>query len=271
MIAHLVSRGVPLQLTDPSDIRARLERDRIWAAFSIADLDQPYASHARWYRLPGSDALVLVYGAFDPPIVYLQGAGADCSRILADADVRARTARAWLNVLPSHDDAVREHFASFEARRMVRMVLERQRFRPVSADGVCRLGSADLDELHALYADDRPAFFMPSQLVDGVYYAVRMEGRLVSVAGTHVVSRAGAVGAIGNVYTSPTHRGRGLAAAVTSAVTMELLDAGITTIVLNIVVPNVAARRVYERLGFVEDLRVLGRTGGKGHGTRDKG
>lgn len=240
------------RLTDPSDIRARLERDRIWSAFSMADLDEPYAAHAHWFGDADPAALVLVYAAFQPPIVYMQGESDACARILGQDDVVRLTGAGWLNVLPAHREAVSGQFASFAARRMVRMVLAPESFRPVTHLPVVRLGPADLSDLQALYADDRPAFFVPSQLADGIYYAVREEGRLVSVAGTHVLSEGGRVGALGNVYTRPACRGRGLAAAATSAVCAELLARGITTIVLNIIATNDPARRVYERLGFSE-------------------
>ena len=62
----------------------------------------------------------------------------------------------------------------------------------------------------------------------------------------------GSVGAIGNVYTRPDCRGRGLAAEVTGAVARELQRRGTATIVLNVADSNGVARRVYERLGFVE-------------------
>lgn len=238
------------RLTDIADIRTRLERDRIWSAFSIADLDEPYAAHAHWFGDDDHEALVLVYDAFDPPIVYMQGSSASCARILASDDVRARTAGAWLNVRPDHAGAVSSQFAAFAARDMVRMALAPAHFRPATHVSVVRLGPDDLAELDGLYAADRPAFFMPSQLSDGVYYAVRDAGRMVSVAGTHVLSEQGRVGALGNVYTTPDYRGRGMAAVATTAVCAELLLRGISTIVLNIIASNAPARRVYERIGF---------------------
>jgi RimJ/RimL family protein N-acetyltransferase len=242
-------------LTDPADIRSRLERDRVWSAFSIADLDEPYATHAHWFGDADPSALVLVYAAFDPPIVYLQGTSEACIRILRQEAVVRMTSAAWLNVLPLHADAVADQFACFKSRLMVRMVLAPEFFVPVSHPALARLGPADEGELDALYADDRPAFFVPSQLRDGVYYGVRERGRLVSVAGTHVVSERGRVGALGNVYTTPAHRGRGLAAAATSAVCAEFFRRGITTIVLNIIATNAPARRAYERIGFREYCR----------------
>jgi RimJ/RimL family protein N-acetyltransferase len=240
------------RLRDLDDVRARLERDRHWSAFSLADLDPPYAAHAHWFGPPQGDEVVLVYDAFDPPIVFIQGAEARCEAVLADADVVAATPSAWLNVQPAHLPLVARVFRSFGSREMVRMVLDRDRFAPVELPGLVRLGPPDISELDALYADDRPAFFLPSQLHSGVYHAVRNDSRLVAVAGTHVVSRQAAVAALGNVYTRPECRGRGYGAGVTSAVTQELLWRGITTVVLNIVATNSVARRVYERLGFRE-------------------
>lgn len=240
------------RLTDGSDIRARLERDRHWSAFSLADLDLPYATHAHWFGPPDSPALVLVYDAFDPPIVFSQGQASECERLLAESEVRAKTPRAWLNVVPEHLPMVRRLFSTFDSRRMVRMVLEHSSFSPLARADVVRLDPADLDDLLTLYMDDPPAFFLPSQLRDGIYYGVRDLHGLMSVAGTHVVSTATGVGALGNVYTRPDSRGQGMAAAVTSAVVRELLDRGTQTIVLNIVATNSVARRVYERIGFRE-------------------
>ncbi len=240
------------RLTDVDDIRARLERDRHWSAFSLADLDPPYAAHAHWFGQAQGDDVVLVYDAFDPPIVFMQGAEARCEAVLGESAVVAATPRAWLNVQPEHLPLVARVFRSFDARQMVRMVLDRDHFAPVVVPGLVRLGPPDLAELEELYADDRPAFFLPSQLHSGVYHAVRDDSGLVAVAGTHVVSSQAAVGALGNVYTRPRCRGRSYGAAVTSAVTQELLGRGTSTIVLNIVASNNAARRVYERVGFRE-------------------
>jgi predicted GNAT family acetyltransferase len=87
-------------------------------------------------------------------------------------------------------------------------------------------------------------------LEDGVYYGVHEDGALVAAAGTHVVARGVGVAALGNIYTRPDRRGRGLATAVTAAVTGHLARLGIATIVLNVRDDNHAAIHVYERLGF---------------------
>ena len=58
------------------------------------------------------------------------------------------------------------------------------------------------------------------------------------------------VAAIGNVFTRPSARGRGLARATTTAVARELRASGIATIVLNVRRNNGPAIAVYRRLGF---------------------
>jgi ribosomal protein S18 acetylase RimI-like enzyme len=239
------------QLLDVDDVRRRLEGDRAWSAFALADLDPPYAQHAAWFGTPTSNSVVLVYGAFDPPIVFCQGEPAACEAILAEAHVASRTARAYVNVTDLLWPIVGRNFTTFEPRRMSRMVLHGDLPEASSHTTAVPLGPADLGALRNLYEEDPPAFFLPEQVKDGVYFGVRQAGDLVAVAGTHVVSARGSVAAIGNVYTRPDCRGRGLAAEVTGAVARELRRRGIATIVLNVTDSNDVARRVYQRLGFV--------------------
>ena len=46
---------------------------------------------------------------------------------------------------------------------------------------------------------------------DGVYYGVRVDGRLVAAAGTHVISPTARLAVVGNVMTHVDFRGRGYA------------------------------------------------------------
>jgi predicted GNAT family acetyltransferase len=118
-----------------------------------------------------------------------------------------------------------------------------------------RLDDRHEAEIRELYEDGRqtgeePDFFMRSQLQDGTFYGLRIEGRLIAAGGTHLYSGIESVGAIGNVYTHREHRGRGYGAAVTSAVVRELIRRSTGTIALNVRSKNDRAKRVYQRLGF---------------------
>jgi predicted GNAT family acetyltransferase len=81
-----------------------------------------------------------------------------------------------------------------------------------------------------------------------------VNGRLISAAGTHVVSPAARLAVVGNVLTLTEHRGRGFATAVTSAVTAELLRT-CDEVVLNVRADNPPAINAYRRLGYVEHTR----------------
>lgn len=243
--------GDIIRLSEASDIKRRLEHDRVWSAFSLADLDPGRAGCSTWFGPEHSTAIVLVYNAYDPPIVFCSGGVGECEAILAAPEVVARTSRVYINLRPEARGIAQRAFSTLELRPMIRMQLD----VPVTtngADELVRLGPADLAEVQQLYAEDRPAFFLPSQLEDGVYFGIRDEDGLVSIAGTHVVSLEQSVAALGNVYTTPKRRNRGLAAATAGAVSQELQQRGIRTVVLNIMASNLAARRVYERLGYRE-------------------
>ncbi len=243
--------GEVVRLFDHNDIKSRLERDRVWSAFSLADLDDVRASHSTWFGVAESTSVVLIYNAYEPPIVFCSGAEAECEAIIHSPDVVGCTSQVYINVRPEAIGIAQRAFSTLELRPMIRMQLEasveaERRFALVS------LGPEDLAEVQRLYAEERPAFFLPSQLEDGVYYGIRDEAGLISIAGTHVVSEEQSVAALGNVYTTPRCRNRGLAAATAGAVSRELQRRGIRTIVLNILDSNLAARRVYERLGYRE-------------------
>ncbi|MCA9492237.1 MAG: GNAT family N-acetyltransferase, partial [Myxococcales bacterium] len=114
------------------------------------------------------------------------------------------------------------------------------------------LGPPSADELSAFYAEAYPDnFFDPRMLQAEPYAGLREGGRLVAVAGLHVWSPAHRVAAIGNVAVHPDARGRGLGGSVTAAL-CERIANRVDTVALNVHADNVAARRAYARIGFVE-------------------
>lgn len=240
------------QLTDLQQIRARLEQDRPWTAFALADLEPPYSDHASWFApADNPHAIGLLYRAFGTPIVLCAGRSRQWPLVLSEIDqALGDVSDVYAVVRPEVLSNIRSRYKPSEERPMVRMLLNAARFRPVSLAAAARVKPSDLDLVKALFADDPPPFFLPSMLGDGIYYGIREHERLVALAGTHVLARDVSVSALGNIYTRPDRRGRGLASAVTSAVVRDLIDMGIATIVLNVREDNGPAVRVYERLGF---------------------
>ena len=239
------------QLTEPDPIRERLEADRAWAAFALDDLEPPYADFASWFGSTNGPAIALLYRAFATPILLCVGTSRNWDSVLDEIDVALRDVQdVYAVVRPETLPLIRDRYESNDERSMVRMVLEPGRHRPLSSEGVCRLGPDDLEAVQRLYVSEPPDFFLPSMLADGLYYGIREGEQLVAVAGTHVLAPTLGVGALGNVYTRSDHRRRGHATALAGAVTSELIRSGVTTIVLNVREDNHPARRVYERLGY---------------------
>ena len=101
-------------------------------------------------------------------------------------------------------------------RAMLRMVVDACHLRRRSRarrSGWCR---ADIDDLNRLYQLGFRTGFPISVLSDGIYFGVRVRGRLVSAAGTHVVNPREGMGVVGNVMTHTDFRGHDFAKMVTS-------------------------------------------------------
>lgn len=135
---------------------------------------------------------------------------------------------------------------------MWRMTIQEDGFIPTSDEGVQRLTIEHLNEIQVLFADhsDQPDAFAPSQVGEGVYFGIREGTELVSLAGTHVLSKSFSVAAVGNVFTRPDRRNKGMGTRVASAVVGERLSMRIQTIVLNVATTNLAAIRSYTHIGF---------------------
>lgn len=239
-----------------------LQRDPIFGAYAIGDLEAAQMPYCTWYlaQVTGQaepEALLLLYHRLDPPIVLTQGSAAGVAALLQQVDLPAR---AFFSAAVEHQPllAARFQFDGDELKPMLRMAVSSQAFSPSEAlpDGAAlrRLAASDAPAVTALIAlggPFAPDAFDPVQITEGVFYgAADVTGALLAVAGTHLVSPGRGVAALGNVYTHPQARGRGLASLVSSAVTADLLAAGLQ-VVLNVNQRNPAARHIYEKLGYV--------------------
>jgi len=140
------------------------------------------------------------------------------------------------------------------------MWVDRDTFRESFDPGVERLAPSDAGELNRLYRLGFGSWLPPQAIADGVYYGIRVNGRLVAAAGTHVIGRRARIAVVGNVLTQPEFRGRGYAQATTSAVTAQLLEF-CDHVVLNVRSDNPPALNAYRRLGYLEHVRFEERLG----------
>jgi ribosomal protein S18 acetylase RimI-like enzyme len=239
--------------TDRAVLRSFLEQDRLYAAYAICDLEEREFARTRWGLAWDADspvALVLEYSGPTPQPLFVMGRVDGIGVVLRDL-IRPRIAfiAAPVQVLPAIETAYRVD----PGPSMVRMWVDRARFRPYPAT-VQRLLPVEIGDLNRLYQLGFASWLPASTIVDGVYYAMRVNGQLVAAAGTHVISRSARLAVVGNVLTHTDFRGRGFATAVTGAVTAELLRT-CDQVVLNVRADNPPALNAYRRLGFAEHVR----------------
>ena len=240
-------------VSDRSELRSFLDADRLLAAYAICDLEDKEFARTRWGGAYDGDrlvALALEYTGLTPQPLFVMGRPDGIESILRDI-VRPRAA--YVAVLPEALPAVEAVFRLDPGPQMVRMWVDRGQFRPYPAD-VQRLLPGDIGELNRLYQLGFASWLPSSSIADGVYFGIRLHGRLVAAAGTHVISRQARIAVVGNVLTHIDHRGRGFATAVTGAVTAELLRT-CDQVVLNVRSDNPPALQAYRRLGYVEHVR----------------
>lgn len=239
--------------TDRVRLREFLERDRLFAAYAICDLVDREFPRTRWgIATDGDDlvAVVLEYRGLTPQPMFAMGEPDGIAAILKDV-VRPRAA--YVAVSRESLPSVALHYRVDPGPEMVRMWVDRGTFQP-SPFRVERLLPGEAGDLNRLYQLGFAAWLSSNAIAEGVYYGIRVNGRLVAAAGTHVIGREAGLAVVGNVLTQVDHRGRGYARAVTSAVTAELLRS-CDQVVLNVRADNPAAIAVYRRLGYQDHCR----------------
>ena len=243
-----------VSLTYIDQIRAFLNTDRCWADYALGDLEPELYQFTEWYGVVDEGvliALAMLFKGFEPPIFFAMGQGRGLELIL---DRVVREPRIGLSVREEHLPIVDRYYCTDARIPMWKMGLDASEFRPVASDGVRRLTMSDVPDLLALYTFGGGDAFQPKEIESGVFFGLRQNGRLVAVAGTHVVSKSGRIAALGNVMTHPHHRGQGLATIATCAVCAALIEQGIETIGLSVARANASAIRVYEKLGFTKHV-----------------
>jgi len=240
-------------ITDRATLRGFLERDRLFAAYAICDLEDREWGKTRWGAAWAGDelaAVVLEYAGLSPQPLFVMGANEGIDRVLRDL-IRPRAA--YVAALPEALPPVGNHYRVEPGPPMVRMWVDKAHFRPYPGE-VARLLPVEIGELNRLYQLGFASWLPASSIGDGVYYGVRVGGRLVAAAGTHVISPLARLAVVGNVLTHAHYRGRGFATATTGAVTAELLRF-CDQVVLNVRSDNPPALQAYRRLGYQEHVR----------------
>jgi len=238
------------RLRDREVIRALLEPERPYAAYALAQLDPALFPANDWLLSTGArgDQALLVHSR--------SGLG---NALFAIGDPAALNAALRLHpgarftfgsLRLEHKRVAEKHFFLARPQTMLRMSVTRESFQPAEGTGAVRLTTGDVGMVNRLYSiEGGPTSYRGNHLEEGMYYGVFVGGDLVSVAGTHVVSHAERIAVVGNVFTHPRHRARGLATIATSATTRTLLEF-CDLVALTVEERNDPAVKIYRKLGY---------------------
>jgi ribosomal protein S18 acetylase RimI-like enzyme len=95
----------------------------------------------------------------------------------------------------------------------------------------------------------------------GIFYVVADQDRNIAFAvgivirpspGEELELIASSRGRLTELYVAPAYRGRGIASALVAAVDRYCAERGCDVLRVEVFAPNLAARRLYEKLGFAE-------------------
>lgn len=237
-------------LEDKDEMRSLLAPHRAYAAYAIGQLQARLYERSSWWtsRGAGGEALLLHSGGGLGNALFALGT---VDALDAALSLHPGPRYTFLTCELHHVHTIREHFSLPDHGTVLRMQVTRETFSETPG-GPRRLSGRDVREINRLYrSDGTPAFYTAQNIDDAVYYGSFEGGRLVGVAGTHVISYPDSIAVAGNVFVHPKYRGLGLSRVVTGAVTRELLR-GCREVVLSVDPDNVAAVRSYKRLGYRE-------------------
>lgn len=252
-----------VSLRDRDAIEAWLRRDPALHLYELGDLDDFFWPTTTWYGLAKDDfrgdpplesvvGVALLYTATSLPVLVVMGHAEDLPavRLLLEKLAPVLPTRFYAHLVPGSADVLARSFDLEAHGTHDRMVLvDHTLIHAVDTREAKQLGPTDEAALIDFYARAYPEnWFDPRMLETGAYFAVKRLGKIVSVAGVHVMSRRHRVAALGNVATDPAMRGQGLARIATAAVCNSLAD--VDPLGLNVGTDNAAAIAMYRRLGF---------------------
>jgi ribosomal protein S18 acetylase RimI-like enzyme len=243
-----------IDLHDKSRIEAFLRKDVYLHIYSIGDLDDFFWPDTVWYGWENDSeiqAVTLLYTAADVPTLLALSDKLDVMRELVQSIFHILPERFYAHLSPAVAEAVQLQCKTKSYGKHYKMGLKNTSLpHDIDCSKVIRLTENDLDEMLALYEESYPGnWFNPGMLQTKQYFGIRLNDRLVSIAGIHVFSEQYKVAALGNIVTHSDYRGEGFGKAVMARLCQSLAK-HVDYIGLNVKADNAAAIALYKKLGF---------------------
>jgi predicted GNAT family acetyltransferase len=241
-------------LHDKSRIEAFLRKNVYLHIYSIGDLDDFFWPDTVWYGWEQGgeiQAVAMLYTESPPPTLLALSEREDIMWELIRSIFHILPGRFHAHLSPGVAEAVEQQCNIESYGKHYKMGLKNATLLyGIDCSQIIRLTENDLEDMLGLYEEGYPGnWFNARMLQTRQYFGLRIESRLVSVAGIHVYSEKYKVAALGNIVTHPDYRGKGFGKAATAGLCQSLSE-HVDNIGLNVKADNAAAIALYEKLGF---------------------
>jgi RimJ/RimL family protein N-acetyltransferase len=267
---EIMKKSVPGWRVNPdasdAEAYAVLARDLVWNSFALADLEPPMRAYSQFATASQDEdeasaiCLILrhpIIGEVLSPF----GASAGIEAILQQVDLPKNP---LLQVQVAHRPLFQRYYLpEADWRELFRMAVSANEWHPsevIPPRPIRQLDMADLPALKDFYAQHVGSHFSADLFApfpQCLYFGAYKGAQLIAVGGTHAVVPAYQFAVLGNILTAPEVRRQGYATAITSALVATLFEQRFSTVVLNVLVDNENAIRVYQRLGFQTHYRLI--------------
>ncbi len=242
------------QIKDKDSLYTRFVKDVFLFAYHIGDLDDFYFSDCTWYGLEENGEVievVLLYTGLKVPTLLIFGSSEKIPYLIEEI----------IDKLPDcfycHYQGDFHEFFESKYQMMFLGTHLKMKFQGelaklsfIDTSETVPLTEDDEQNLLSFYKESYPeGYFVPYMLKSGKYYGIKVDKKIVSVAGIHVFSPFYNIAVLGNITTHPNYRGRGLAKKCTSQL-LKSFNGEVDQIGLNVKKDNIIALRLYENLGF---------------------
>lgn len=237
--------------------RRFLAQDPIANVLPLGDLYSPLLQVSDVYSAVRGKQVVgvcAIYRAFSTPSIVLGTATQKIKQILIKKAL-SEISNEFISLCePSDVDLFKEYSTILHSHPEQQMIANPPKKIECSDIKVEKVSKNELELLNRFYAGHHAEAWVPIQFKAGPYYCVKHDGKIVSVAGVHLVTPQ--IAQLGNIVTDEAYRDRGFATACTNSLVADLASKG-RIISLFVKVDNAPAIHVYEKLGFYKKREIM--------------
>lgn len=229
--------------------RRYLAQDPVSNVLPLGDLYSPLFQVSDVYCAVERERVVgvcAIYRAFLKPSVVLGAALQEVKEALVKK-VLGEISDEFVSLCPPNEtDLYRDYSSVLRHHREQQMIANPPTQIECGGIEVKKVRENELELLSEFY-EPRAEAWVPIQFRAGSYYCVKRDGKIVSVAGVHLVTPQ--IAQLGNIITDEAYRNQGFSTACINVLVADLASKG-RIISLFVRVDNEPAIHVYKKLGF---------------------